>query len=59
MLELENQRNDAERKEVLVREGKHSKIMEGLWLLVVARDVKGQEEQRSVTYATRKITRET
>ena len=30
MLELENQRNDVERKEVLVREGKHSKIMEGL-----------------------------
>lgn len=31
-------------KEVLVREGKHSKIMEVLlWLLVVARDVKGNE----------------
>lgn len=42
MLELENQRNDVERK-VLVREGKHSKIMEGFWLLVVARDVKGKE----------------
>lgn len=43
MLELENQRNDVERKEVLVREGKHSKIMEGFGLLVVARDVKGKE----------------
>ena len=44
MLELENQRNDVERK-VLVREGKHSKIMEGLWLLVVARDVKAKKSR--------------
>lgn len=45
MLELENQRNEAERKDVLAREGKHSKIMEGLWLLVVARDVKAKKSR--------------
>lgn len=33
-----------ERKEVLIREGKNPEIMVVLWLLVVAKDVKGKEE---------------
>ena len=44
MLESQNWRDGVERKEVLVREGENPEIMVVLWLLVVAKDVKGKEE---------------
>lgn len=45
-----------ERKEELVRERKKPEIMEGLWLLVVARDAKGKEEETSVNHTVREVT---